>query len=106
MVSFNIHEAKAQLSRLLRRVRSGEEVIIADAGTPIAKLVPIEPANTSRTLGADRDKIWIAADAFDLMGADELATWQGSVFPEPSGRPNRRGRASRPRRHGAPRRTR
>lgn len=41
----NIHEAKTHLSRLLERVQAGEEIIIAKAGRPIAKLVPAEPPN-------------------------------------------------------------
>lgn len=42
MSTVNIHEAKTHLSRLLEAVAAGEEVIIAKAGKPIAKLVPIE----------------------------------------------------------------
>ena len=44
MLIVNIHEAKTQLSRLLERVRAGEEVIIAKAGKPCARLCPLEPA--------------------------------------------------------------
>jgi len=39
----NIHEAKTNLSRLLQRVEAGEEIVIARAGTPVAKLVPHTP---------------------------------------------------------------
>ena len=46
----NIHEAKTHFSQLLARVAQGEEVIIAKAGTPIAKLVPL-PASEPRTPG-------------------------------------------------------
>jgi prevent-host-death family protein len=81
VASFNIYEAKTQLSKLLRRVRAGQEVIIADAGTPIAKLVPIESPKVARTLGADRGKIGIAPDAFDPLTEEELALWHGPVFP-------------------------
>ena len=44
MIEINIHEAKTHLSSLLRRVSAGEEVIIARAGKPVAKIVPIESA--------------------------------------------------------------
>lgn len=71
----NIYEAKTQLSRLLRRVRAGEEIVIADHGTPVAKLVPIEPAPAARVLGADRGRVWIAEGAFDPMSEQELALW-------------------------------
>ena len=59
----SVHEAKTHLSRLLRRVESGEEVVIARAGRPIAKLVPAtEPRR--RELGFDRGLV-IIADDFD-----------------------------------------
>lgn len=83
MASFNIYEAKTQLSKLIRQVRAGEEVIIADAGIPVAKLVPIEAPKTARVLGADRGKIWTAPDAFDPLTGDALAAWNGALFPEP-----------------------
>ena len=41
--AINIHEAKTHLSRLLERVQAGEEVTIAKAGRPVARLVPIAP---------------------------------------------------------------
>ena len=41
------HEAKTHLLRLLLRVIAGEEIVIAKAGKPIAKLVPIEPENST-----------------------------------------------------------
>lgn len=103
MVSFNIYEAKTQLSKLIRQVRAGEEVIIADAGVPVAKLVPIEPPKTARVLGVDRGKIWTAPDAFEPLTGDDLAAWDGALFPEsraPTQRPSKpvRGRRHPPRR--------
>jgi len=82
MVTFNIYEAKTQLSKLIRRVRAGQEVIIADAGTPVAKLVPIEQPKAARVLGSDRGKIWVAPDAFDPLAREDLAAWDGPLFPE------------------------
>ena len=58
----NIHEAKTHLSRLLQRVAEGEEVVIARAGIPIAKLIPAGPEHKSRPMGIDEGKIWIAED--------------------------------------------
>lgn len=81
MVSFNIYEAKTQLSKLLRRVRAGQEVIISDAGTPIAKLVPIEQPKLPRVLGGDRGKIWVAPDAFEPLVGEDLTVWTGALFP-------------------------
>ena len=51
MTEVNIHEAKTHLSRLLEKVQQGEEVVIAKAGKPIAKLVKIE-AESKRVLGS------------------------------------------------------
>jgi prevent-host-death family protein len=63
----NIHEAKTHLSALLAKVQRGEEVVIAKAGRPIARLVPAEePAE--RELGWDRNaKFWIADDFDDYL---------------------------------------
>ena len=58
----NIYEAKTHLSRLLQRVAAGEEVIIARAGVPVAKLVAAGSENKSRPMGIDEGKIWIAED--------------------------------------------
>lgn len=106
MVSFNIYEAKTQLSKLIRQVRAGQEVIIADAGTPVAKLVPIEQPKVARVLGADRGKVWVAPDAFEPLSGEDLAAWYGPLFPEapkrkqrpPAGHPRRNPRARRTRR--------
>ena len=47
----NIHEAKTGLSELVERAEAGEEIIIARAGTPVAKLVALAPARARRRLG-------------------------------------------------------
>lgn len=51
METVNTHEAKTHLSRLLKRVAAGEEIVIARAGTPVARLVPLENGGASRELG-------------------------------------------------------
>jgi len=58
----NIHQAKTHLSRLLQRVAAGEEITIARAGRPIAKLISVGPPGGARPTGMDRGKIWIAED--------------------------------------------
>ena len=58
----NIHEAKTQLSRLLRRVAEGEEITISRAGVPVAKLIAAPPHGKSRPMGMDRGRIWMADD--------------------------------------------
>ena len=71
----NIHEAKTHFSKLLARVSAGEEIVIARAGKPVARLVPIEqPALKKRVPGIDKGKIWMAED-FDIMSEQELDDW-------------------------------
>jgi prevent-host-death family protein len=60
----NIHEAKTHLSKLLERVKSGERIIIAKAGKPVAILSPIIEAPAVRVPGLDAGKI-VIADDFD-----------------------------------------
>jgi len=63
MKQFNIHEAKARLSELVKKAMLGEEVIIARDNKPVAKLVPFRPAVRRRKLGSAKKKIlYIAAD--------------------------------------------
>ena len=58
----NIHEAKTHLSRLLADVEGGEEIQIARAGKPIARLVPDRRAAEPRKPGWLKGKIWVADD--------------------------------------------
>ena len=67
----NIHEAKTHLSRLLARVSSGEEVIIAKAGKPVARLVPIAEKPTRRKPGSAAGKVVIMPD-FDAPLPEEI----------------------------------
>lgn len=63
MTQVGVHEAKTHLSRLLRRVVSGEIVVIARAGKPVARLVPFRGA-TDRVLGRDAG-LFEVPDDFD-----------------------------------------
>ncbi|MBW2370864.1 MAG: type II toxin-antitoxin system prevent-host-death family antitoxin [Deltaproteobacteria bacterium] len=65
----NISEAKAQLSTLIEKVLSGEEVIIGKAGRPVARLVKYENSRQPRQPGALKGKI-IIADDFDNLPED------------------------------------
>jgi len=62
VVSYNIHEAKTQLSRIVERVERGEEVIISRAGTPVAKVVPLTRTVRRRGRGTLRGKLRLAED--------------------------------------------
>jgi prevent-host-death family protein len=68
----NIHAAKTHLSQLLERAHAGEEIIIAKAGKPYARLVPLEPG-TKRTLGFVEAPIDEAF--FEPLPDDELVAW-------------------------------
>ncbi len=58
----NIHEAKTHLSKLLERVVLGEEVVIAKAGKPIAKLVPISTKPKKRVVGSAKGEFVVPDD--------------------------------------------
>jgi len=60
----NTHEAKTQLSRLLKRVALGEEVTIASRGKPVARLVPVKAKEGERELGLFRGKFTVP-EGFD-----------------------------------------
>jgi prevent-host-death family protein len=67
----NIHDAKSQLSKLIERAMNGEEVIIAKAGRPMVRLVPIRPDDSPREGGQWKGRVRIADD-FDTL-PDDLA---------------------------------
>jgi prevent-host-death family protein len=69
----NIHEAKTHLSRLLQRVMAGEEIILAKAGKPVARLVPFTAQSSQRLPGSAQGQIWIAPD-FDAPLPDKILT--------------------------------
>ncbi len=61
-VKVNIHEAKTHFSKLLDRVGNGEEIIIAKAGKPVARLVPVAERPAQRVAGSAKGKVVIASD--------------------------------------------
>jgi prevent-host-death family protein len=63
----NIHEAKTHLSKLLERVASGEEVIIANAGRPVARIVAIKPKRAPRPIGTGKGDFVVPADFNDPL---------------------------------------
>jgi prevent-host-death family protein len=70
-LTVNIHEAKTHFSKLLARVSSGEEVIIAKAGKPVARLVPIVEKPARRKPGSAAGKVVIMPD-FDAPLPEEI----------------------------------
>src|SRR3954471_14949876 len=65
----NIHEAKSNLSKLVEKALQGEEVVIAKAGMPVIRLVPIQTDTSPRVGGQWKGRIKIADD-FDELPAD------------------------------------
>lgn len=59
MAVFNIHEAKTHFSKLLERVMKGEEVVIAKAGKPVARILPVTTNVSRRQPGGDKGKVTI-----------------------------------------------
>lgn len=79
MTTVNIHDAKTHLSRLVERAASGETVVIAKAGKPVAKLVPLEQpkVDTSRRLGGLQGQLTIPDDFKGFMKDEIEETFYG-----------------------------
>lgn len=71
-----IHAAKTHLSRLIERVRQGEEIVIARGKDPIAKLVPLVQAAGGRRFGAMKGKARTTDAFFEPLPEDELSAWE------------------------------
>lgn len=65
MKTVNIHEAKTHLSRLVDQAAQGEEIVIARAGRPVARLVSLAPHKEPRQLGLLQDQPFLIAEDFD-----------------------------------------
>ena len=74
--SVNVYEAKTHLSQLLDRAAAGEEIVIARAGRPIARLVPLADSPSRRSPGGWRGKVRISDD-FDELPAEIDAAFRG-----------------------------
>lgn len=77
MQTINIHEAKTHLSRLVDEVVAGNEVVIAKAGKPMAKLIPFIPTAKKRKLGLLAGKLSLPADFDAPLPDDVLASFEG-----------------------------
>jgi len=73
----NIHQAKTHLSWLLQRVAGGEEITIARAGVPVARLVAIDKGPAPRPLGMDRGQFTVPEDFDASLPDDVLALFEG-----------------------------
>jgi prevent-host-death family protein len=74
----NLYEAKTQLSSLVEEAAEGEDIVIAKAGVPRARLVALEPS-TGRRPGSSKGRIRISADFDAPLPDDVLATFHGRL---------------------------
>lgn len=65
--TINVYEAKARFSELIDRAAGGEEIVVAKAGKPVARIVPLPPARPRRVPGLLKGKIWVADDFDDPL---------------------------------------
>jgi len=80
MTTLNLYEAKTQLSKLVDRAAAGEEIVIAKAGKPMARLVPLEQRRPRKS-GFLKGQIWIADD-FDETPEEIVRDFEDSdIFP-------------------------
>lgn len=78
----NIHQAKTNLSKLIEKTQKGEEVIIAKAGEPVAKLSLYKEKLKPRKLGLLRGKIVIPDDFDDENEEINKLFYEGEIFPK------------------------
>jgi len=81
MKTYNIHQAKTHLSRLVQAAADGEEIVIAKAGKPMVKLVPVSAGAGPRTLGALAGTVREAPGCWDADPALEAEFYGGDVEP-------------------------
>jgi prevent-host-death family protein len=73
----NLYEAKTHLSQLVEEAAAGAEIIIAKAGKPAARLVPLTAARQPRTPGGWEGQVWVAENFDAELPAEELSAWYG-----------------------------
>ena len=76
MIKVNIHEAKTHFSQLLNRVGSGEEVIIAKAGKPIARIVPVKKEVKKRNPGSAKGRVVVEDNFFEPLPESILSEFE------------------------------
>ena len=72
---YAVHQAKTNLSKLLRKAAPGEEVVIARGKTPVAKLVALSTRKKKRVPGRLKGKIWYTSEVFEPLTKEELSEW-------------------------------
>ena len=77
---FNIHDAKTNLSRIIDRVEHGEEIIISRAGTPVAKVVPLN-STVNRVGRGSLSGLLVMADDWDSAAVNETIAHDFGLAP-------------------------
>lgn len=77
MQTVNIHDAKTNFSKLVDSAAGGEEIIIAKAGKPTARLVPMQRNKVERIFGSLKGKVSIAEDFDAPLSEDVLSLFEG-----------------------------
>ena len=76
MATINVHDAKKHFSRLITRVESGEEIIIAKAGKPVARIVPLTGKTQKRVPGTAKGRIVIDNSFFEPLPEEVLKEFE------------------------------
>lgn len=76
MHTVNIHEAKTHLSAILKRVESGEDIVIAKAGKPIARISPISASSGRRQPGSAKGKVVMSKSFMEPLPEDLLKEFE------------------------------
>jgi len=71
-----IHQAKTNLSRLIRKASEGEEVVIARGSKPVARLVPVGEVKGKRRPGSLKGSLRVGPEFFEPLPKRELARWE------------------------------
>ena len=79
MDTINLYEAKTKLSELVERAAKGEEIVIAKAGRPLARLVPLAKRTTPRPFGLLAGQVRIGDDFDDPLPEDIMAAFRGET---------------------------
>jgi len=74
-MSYTVHEAKTNLSKLIKEAESGKEVVITRGKKPVAKLLPVDQAKKRRVPGRLKNLISWEPDAFEPLTDEELRDW-------------------------------
>ena len=93
--TYNVYEAKTHFSQLLERATDAGEVIIAKAGKPLWKIVPLKAKKTKppkRVPGRLKGKIWVADDFDDPLPDEILKEFYGGELPDIVGYPVKKGK--------------